>query len=171
MTTTTNPRPQMTISSDRSEPVPETSYLTLPGGRIAYDVSGDGPLLVLVPGMGDLRDSYRFLAPALRQAGYRVACTDLRGHGDSDPGFASYGDVETAGDLIALIEELGSPAVLIGNSMAAGAWLFCRKYIECRKHILSTCRERFGNRSDTHLPHWPYCLNCHFGPTTRPWFL
>jgi pimeloyl-ACP methyl ester carboxylesterase len=121
MTTTTNPRPQMTISSDRSEPVPETSYLTLPGGRIAYDVSGDGPLLVLVPGMGDLRDSYRFLAPALRQAGYRVACTDLRGHGDSDPGFASYGDVETAGDLIALIEELGSPAVLIGNSMAAGA--------------------------------------------------
>ena len=71
--------------------------------------------------MGDLRDSYRFLAPALRQAGYRVACTDLRGHGDSDPGFASYGDVETAGDLIALIEELGSPAVLIGNSMAAGA--------------------------------------------------
>jgi alpha-beta hydrolase superfamily lysophospholipase len=33
---------------------------------------------VLVPGMGDLRAGYRFLAPALRAAGYRVACTDLR---------------------------------------------------------------------------------------------
>jgi alpha-beta hydrolase superfamily lysophospholipase len=42
--------------------------------------------VVLVPGMSDLRAGYRFLAPALRAAGYRVACTDLRGHGDSDTG-------------------------------------------------------------------------------------
>jgi alpha-beta hydrolase superfamily lysophospholipase len=40
--------------------------------------------MVLVPGTGDLRPSYRFLAPALKEAGYRVACTHLRGHGDSD---------------------------------------------------------------------------------------
>ena len=71
--------------------------------------------------MGDLRSAYRFLAPSLRSSGYRVACTDLRGHGDSDPTFASYGDVETAGDITALIEELGGPAVIVGNSMAAGA--------------------------------------------------
>ena len=55
------------------------------------------------------------------QAGYRVACTDLRGHGDSDTTFTSYGDVETAADLIALIEELGGPAVIAGNSMGAAA--------------------------------------------------
>src|ERR1700689_5114886 len=83
------------------------SYLDRPEGRVAYDVAGDGPLVVLVPGMGDLRTAYRFLAPALREAGYRVACTDLRGHGDSDTTFTSYGDVETAGDVIALIGELG----------------------------------------------------------------
>ncbi len=101
-----------------------TSYLALPEGRIGYDVAGDGPLVVLVPGMGDLRAAYRFLAPALRDAGYRVACADLRGHGDSDTSFASYGDVETAGDILALIEELGGPAVVVGNSMgAAGAVL------------------------------------------------
>jgi alpha-beta hydrolase superfamily lysophospholipase len=29
-------------------------------------------LVVLVRGMGDLRASYRFLAPALKEAGYRV---------------------------------------------------------------------------------------------------
>ena len=99
----------------------DTSYLTRPGGRIGYDVAGEGPLVVLVPGMGDLRAGYRFLAPALRTAGYRVACTDLRGHGDSDAAFPSYGDEETAGDVSALIEELGGPAVVVGNSMAAGS--------------------------------------------------
>jgi pimeloyl-ACP methyl ester carboxylesterase len=71
--------------------------------------------------MGDLRAGYRFLAPALEEAGYRIAATDLRGHGDSDTTFASYGDVETAGDVTALIEELGGPAVVVGNSMSAGS--------------------------------------------------
>ncbi len=99
----------------------ETSYLRRPEGRIGYDVAGAGSLVVLVPGMGDLRAGYRFLAPALRAAGYRVACTDLRGHGGSDTTFASYGDKETAGDVIALIGELGGPAVVVGNSMGAGS--------------------------------------------------
>jgi pimeloyl-ACP methyl ester carboxylesterase len=84
-------------------------------------VAGEGRLVVLVPGMGDLRAGYRFLAPALRAAGYRVACTDLRGHGDSDATFSSYGDEETADDVAALISELGGPAVIVGNSMAAGS--------------------------------------------------
>jgi hypothetical protein len=97
-------------------PVGETSYLSCPEGRIGYDVAGAGSLAVLVPGMGDLRAGYRFLAPALRAAGYRVACTDLRGHGDSDTTFTSYGDEETAGDVLALIGELGGPAVVAGNS-------------------------------------------------------
>jgi pimeloyl-ACP methyl ester carboxylesterase len=101
--------------------VPTTAYLTRPEGRVGYDVGGNGPLVVLVPGMGDLRAGYRFLCPALREASYRVACTDLRGHGDSDASFASYGDAETAADIIALIEELDGPAVIIGNSMAAGS--------------------------------------------------
>src|SRR3981081_2406343 len=101
-----------------------TVYLARPGGRIGYDISGEGPLVILVPGMGDLRTGYRFLAPSLREAGYRVGGTDLRGDGASGATFASYGDVETAGDVIALIEELKEPAVVVGNSMGAGAAAF-----------------------------------------------
>jgi pimeloyl-ACP methyl ester carboxylesterase len=99
----------------------ETRFLSRPDGRIGYDAAGSGPLVVLVPGMGDLRSTYRFVAPALRDSGFRPACTDLRGHGDSDVTFGSYGDEETASDVIALIEELGGPAVVVGNSMGAGA--------------------------------------------------
>jgi pimeloyl-ACP methyl ester carboxylesterase len=101
---------------------PQTRYLDIPDqGRIAYDVQGAGPLVLLVPGMGELRSTYRFLTPALVAAGYSVATSDLRGHGDSDTTFASYGDADTAGDIAALVRELGERAVVVGSSMAAGA--------------------------------------------------
>ncbi|KWV32293.1 alpha/beta fold hydrolase [Micromonospora rifamycinica] len=98
-----------------------TRFLRRAEGRLAYDVQGSGPLVLLVPGMAELRSSYRFLAPALVAAGYTVVTTDLRGHGDSDTTFTSYGDPETASDISALITELGRPAVVVGNSLAAGA--------------------------------------------------
>jgi pimeloyl-ACP methyl ester carboxylesterase len=109
------------MNMNPQNPVQTPSFLARPGGRISYDVAGAGPLVVLVPGMGDLRSAYRYLAPVLVAAGYRVASTDLRGHGESDTTFASYGDVDTADDVQALIEELGGPAVIVGNSMGAGA--------------------------------------------------
>jgi pimeloyl-ACP methyl ester carboxylesterase len=109
------------MATNPQHTVQTTSYLARPQGRISYDVVGSGPLVVLVPGMGDLRSAYRFLTPVLVAAGYRVACTDLRGHGESDTTFASYGDADTADDVAALIEELGGPAVIVGNSMGAGA--------------------------------------------------
>jgi pimeloyl-ACP methyl ester carboxylesterase len=100
---------------------PGIAYLARPEGKIAYDVTGEGPLVVCAPGMGDLRSVYRFLAPNLVDAGYRVATMDLRGHGDSDATFSAYDDVAAATDLIAVAEHLGGPAVLVGNSMGAGA--------------------------------------------------
>lgn len=87
--------------------------------RIAYDVSGEGPLVVCVPGMADLRSTFRFLAPALVRAGYRVAVIDLRGHGDSATDFDRYDNEGNAADVARLIDHLGGPAVIVGNSMGA----------------------------------------------------
>ncbi|MGB2839556.1 MAG: alpha/beta hydrolase, partial [Actinomycetes bacterium] len=54
-------------------PRPTTQFLTRGSDVVAYDVQGEGPLVVAVPGMGDLRTTYRFLAPTLVAAGFRVA--------------------------------------------------------------------------------------------------
>lgn len=99
-----------------------THLLQRPEGVLAYDDAGSGPLVVAVPGMGDLRTTYDELRTALLAAGYRVVTTDLRGHGDSGAGFTTYGDEATADDVVALVEHLDAgPAVLVGNSMGASA--------------------------------------------------
>jgi pimeloyl-ACP methyl ester carboxylesterase len=93
-----------------------------PGWPGRLEVAGKGPLVICVPGMGDLRATYRLVAPILREGGYRVAGMDLRGHGDSDATFfSSYGDTDTADDLIALIEALHGPAVIVGNLTGVAA--------------------------------------------------
>jgi pimeloyl-ACP methyl ester carboxylesterase len=99
-----------------------THFLKLPEGRLAYDVTGtDGPLVICVPGMGELRQTYRHLVAKLTERGCRVVAMDIRGHGDSDATFTAYDDVALAGDVLALIDELGAPAFVVGNSMGAGA--------------------------------------------------
>ncbi|WP_329105738.1 alpha/beta hydrolase [Micromonospora sp. NBC_01699] len=97
------------------------NFLDRGEGRIAYTVQGEGPLVICLPGMGELRSVYRFTVPALLDAGYRVAVPDLRGHGDSDDGFRDHDDEALAGDALALIDHLGGPAFLVGNSMGGSA--------------------------------------------------
>lgn len=102
-----------------------TSFIERPDAtgsrRVAYEVRGDGPLVVTVPGMGDLRSTDHELVDALVADGFRVASIDLRGHGDSDTGFAELGDPATASDIVALVEQLGGPAVVVGSSMGASS--------------------------------------------------
>jgi pimeloyl-ACP methyl ester carboxylesterase len=99
----------------------QTEYVDHKRGRIAYDVVGDGPLVVLSPGVADIRSTYRFLAPLIVDAGYRVASVDLRGHGGSSTGWDSYSHPDTADDLIQVIKKLGGPAVIVGHSFSGGA--------------------------------------------------
>ncbi len=98
-----------------------TEYLTIDGGTLAYDVTGEGPLVVLAHGMGDSRASYRFVVPQLVAAGYRVANVDLRGCGESSADWPAFSRTAIAGDLIALVRHLGGPAVLVGQSISGGA--------------------------------------------------
>lgn len=99
-----------------------TQYLQHAGGRLAYDDMGAGPLILCVPGMGDLRAEYRFLAPQLVAAGFRVVTLDVRGHGETSARWPDYSVGAIGADMVALLRTLGAgPAVVVGTSMAAGA--------------------------------------------------
>jgi len=98
-----------------------TEFLAVDGGTLAYEVTGEGPLVVLAHGVGDSRHAYRALTPRLVAAGYRVAAVDLRGCGESSTGWASWSRTDVAGDLLALVRHLGGPAVLVGHSFSGGA--------------------------------------------------
>jgi pimeloyl-ACP methyl ester carboxylesterase len=101
------------------------SLLDRPGGRIAYTDAGNGPLVVMAPSLGDLKEEYRFIVPQLVAAGYRVVTMDIRGHGRSSTGWDDYTCAAQGGDMLALVRHLNAgKATLIGTSMAAGsaAW-------------------------------------------------
>lgn len=98
-----------------------TEHLAVDGGTIAYDVTGEGPLIVLAHGMGDSRAAYRAVTPRLVAAGYRVAAVDLRGCGDSSAGWPTWSRTAIATDLLAVIRHLGGPALLVGHSISGGA--------------------------------------------------
>lgn len=109
----------------------DTQFLDVPGGRIAYDDRGDqsAPLVVLLAGMGEVRQSFRFLVPLLIDAGYRVVTTDARGHGESSADWSTYGARHTGDDVLALIRHLGVPTVLLGHSAGAASviWAAARE--------------------------------------------
>src|ERR1035437_936750 len=104
----------------------ETQFLDVPGGRLAYDVSGPqgAPLVVCTPGMGDIRQAYRLMVQPLVAAGHRVALMDQRGHGQSSSSWAGYGSPLTGQDMTALVRHLGRPPAIIGHSSSAAAALW-----------------------------------------------
>jgi pimeloyl-ACP methyl ester carboxylesterase len=99
-----------------------THYLEHQNGKLAYDDAGAGRLVICAPSMGDLRGEYRFLAPQLVAAGCRVVSLDVRGHGESSTTWPDFSVAAIGSDLLALIRALDAgPAVIVGDSMAAGA--------------------------------------------------
>ena len=99
-----------------------TKFLNQGNGKIAYDVEGEGPLVVCVPSLGDLRGEYRFLRPILVEAGFRVATMDVRGHGETSKTWDDFSVAGIGEDILALVRELkDGPAVVIGTSMGGGA--------------------------------------------------
>ena len=107
-------------------PALPTHFITVDGGQVAYDdTGGNGPLILAIPGMGDLRSEYRLLRPELQEAGYRTVTMDVRGFGETSACWNDYSAHAVARDALALIEHLhAGPAVILGTSFAAGSALW-----------------------------------------------
>lgn len=103
----------------------ETKFLDLPDGRLAYDDTGEGPLIICNASMLDLRSQLRFLTPLLVKAGFRVVTVDQRGMGETSAVWPEYGSTPLAHDLMALIRHLDAgPALLYGTSNGAAAGVY-----------------------------------------------
>ncbi|MCW7467120.1 alpha/beta hydrolase [Leptospira levettii] len=104
---------------------PITSYFALEEGKIAYTKSGSGKQnFILLPGIGDRKESYSDLVHLLKNDG-NVYTFDLRGLGESDVSFTSYGPKETALDILSFIQKNNLQNVyIIANSMTAASAVY-----------------------------------------------
>lgn len=94
------------------------------GLRLAADAFGPSasPPVLLLPGGGQTRHSWRRVAETLAQKGHRAIALDLRGHGES--GWAPEGGYSAdafVGDVVAVAEALAgagdAPPVIVGASL------------------------------------------------------
>jgi pimeloyl-ACP methyl ester carboxylesterase len=94
--------------------------------RLAADVYGPtgAPPVLLVPGAGQTRHSWRRVATRIIALGAQAIALDLRGHGQSD--WAKDRDYSIAaftGDLEAVLASLNTPTVVVGASLGGIASL------------------------------------------------
>ena len=85
---------------------------------LAHDLTGVGPLLVLVHGITENRHAWDPLTDDLARD-HTVLRVDLRGHGES-PGGDAYGSNLLAEDVAAVVAGLGQdagPPLLVGHSL------------------------------------------------------
>ena len=96
------------------------------GVGIEYDVTGDGPPVVLLHGFPDSGRLWRHQVPALAEAGFQVIAPDLRGYGRSGKPEAieAYSLLHLAGDVMAIMAELqAARAHVVGHDWGAAlAW-------------------------------------------------
>jgi 3-oxoadipate enol-lactonase len=96
-----------------------TEFVQIGGIRLAYEVHGDGPWVVLAHGGGLDRRMWRPQVPALAER-YRVVAFDFRGQGESDAPETGYGPDNLLDDLAGIIDELGIDRLhLVGLSQGA----------------------------------------------------
>ena len=100
---------------------PET--LTLSHGPLRFTATamGTGPLVLLIHGFPDMRDTFKDQLPALAEAGFRAVAVSLRGYEpSSQPDDGDYRVTSLAADVIAWFDALGeTTAHLVGHDWGA----------------------------------------------------
>ncbi|TVQ33813.1 MAG: alpha/beta fold hydrolase [Geminicoccaceae bacterium] len=106
-------------------------FVTVQGATWHVQDMGEGPVLLLVHGVGAATHSWRDLAPLLAKH-FRVVAMDLPGHGFSAPvPFFRLSLEAMAEGIVALLQALdAAPSLVIGHS--AGAAILARMCIDGR---------------------------------------
>ena len=97
-------------------PAVEHRAVSANGIRFHLAEAGTGPLVVLLPGFGQIWSNWRHQLTGLAAAGFRAAALDLRGTGDSDKPPRGYDAFTLSADVAGLIRALGArSAMLVGH--------------------------------------------------------
>lgn len=92
------------------------------GVRLQADSYGQGPVLLLAHGAGQTRQSWRGVARAQAERGWRSITVDLRGHGDSDWHAGQDYSIERYGrDIAEIARALGGNVFHVGASLGGNA--------------------------------------------------
>ncbi|MEN8042136.1 MAG: alpha/beta hydrolase [Actinomycetota bacterium] len=93
------------------------STVQVNGVSLHYTDQGEGDPVLLIHGLGSSGADWEMQIPALIPD-FRVIAVDLRGHGQSDKPDGPYSIAMFAGDVAAVIEELGiAPCHVVGLSL------------------------------------------------------
>ena len=91
--------------------------IAINGINVYYELHGNGPLLVLIPGLGYDGWMYSRMIPGLAEQ-FQVISIDNRGSGLSDKPAGPYTAQMLAADVIGLLDEFGAAkAHIVGHSM------------------------------------------------------
>lgn len=92
--------------------------LTLVADEWNQGAQTDIPTVLMLHGGGQNRHSWKKTGQILADTGFHVVALDSRGHGDSDRSpDADYALESLTADVLAVIDTIGRPVVLIGASM------------------------------------------------------
>jgi pimeloyl-ACP methyl ester carboxylesterase len=82
------------------------------------DKAAGRPTILMLHGGGQNRFSWKSTGQILADEGFHVVALDSRGHGDSDRAPDADYDIETlTADVMAVLDAIGRPVILIGASM------------------------------------------------------
>ncbi|MGH7024238.1 MAG: alpha/beta fold hydrolase [Caulobacteraceae bacterium] len=97
------------------------SILNRDGVAIHYEVTGEGPALLLTHGYSATGEMWRGQVEAFSRH-YRLIRWDMRGHGRSDypEDLAAYSEEVTVADMAALLEEVGAERAIVGGLSLGG---------------------------------------------------
>lgn len=100
----------------------DSRTVVVDGLRMHVRTAGEGPPVVLLHGWPQTGLCWRYVAPELVRAGYRVVVPDLRGYGHTDKPTGGYDKRTMAGDvrgLLAVLGLAGEPVHVVGHDRGA----------------------------------------------------
>lgn len=132
------------MSDARGWLAPMNTVSSADGTPIAYEETGDGPVVVIVNGAMSTAADAAGLATALADAGFRAVTWDRRARGSSGDARDSTPERE-AEDLAAVIDGVGGDAAVLGHSSGAVlALVAASRGVPVRTLFLSEPPLRFG---------------------------